>query len=36
MSPGSLSTGLAFLQRSKQVERIQDGLYGLKMPQAAE
>jgi hypothetical protein len=29
LSPGSLSTGLAVLQRSKQVQRIEDGLYGL-------
>jgi hypothetical protein len=29
LSPGSLSTGLAALQRSNQVTRIEDGLYGL-------
>jgi hypothetical protein len=31
LAPGSLSTGLAVLQRSKQVQRIEDGLYGLHM-----
>jgi hypothetical protein len=36
LSPGSLSTGLAALQRSKEVERIEDGLYGLAMAHAAE
>jgi hypothetical protein len=36
LSPGSLSTGLAALQRSREVERIEDGLYGLTMRQAAE
>jgi hypothetical protein len=29
LSPGSLSTGLAVLQRSKQVHRVEDGLYEL-------
>jgi hypothetical protein len=29
LSSGSLSTGLAVLQRSKQVHRVQDGVYGL-------
>jgi hypothetical protein len=35
LSPGSLSTGLAALQRSKQVERVGDGLYRLAMAEAA-
>ena len=29
MSAGSLSTGLATLQKAREVERIGDGLYGL-------
>jgi hypothetical protein len=29
LSSGSLSTGLAVLQRSKQVHRVQDGVYAL-------
>jgi hypothetical protein len=38
LSSGSLSTGLAVLQRSKQVHRVQDGLYqiaGSQVQQAA-
>jgi hypothetical protein len=29
LSSGSLSTGLAVLQRSKQVHRVQDGVYAI-------
>jgi hypothetical protein len=29
MSPGSLSTGLAALQKARVIERVGDGLYGL-------
>jgi predicted Rossmann fold nucleotide-binding protein DprA/Smf involved in DNA uptake len=36
MAAGSLSTSLATLQRSGQVERVGEGLYGLKMAKAAE
>jgi predicted Rossmann fold nucleotide-binding protein DprA/Smf involved in DNA uptake len=36
LSPGSLSTGLAMLQRSGEVERVGEGRYGLKIAKAAE
>jgi hypothetical protein len=36
MSAGSLSTGLAALSRSGQIERISDGVYGAKVREAAE
>jgi hypothetical protein len=36
LSPGSLSTGLAQLQKSGEVERVGDGVYGLKVAEAAE
>ena len=37
LAPGSLSTGLALLQRSRTVKRLGEGLYGLAtMQEAAE
>jgi hypothetical protein len=36
LSPGSLSTGLAQLQSAREVERVGDGVYALKVAEAAE
>lgn len=36
MAPSSLSTGLAMLTKSGQIERVGEGLYGLKVMKAAE
>lgn len=36
MAPGSLSTGIAALTKSGQIERVGEGLYGLKTAKAAE
>lgn len=37
LSPGSLSTGIAMLQRSGEIERVREGVYGIvSVPQAAE
>lgn len=36
MAPSSLSTGLAILTKSGQIERVGEGLYGLKVMKAAE
>ena len=36
LSAGSLSTGLAVLQRAGEVKRTSEGVYGLKIAEAAE